>query len=333
MFTPTNNILVVEDSDTQRTIIQRELLSWNYNVLLAGDGVEGLEVFLSQSPRLVITDLEMPRMNGFDLIKAIRRHEMFYTYITVLSSLKNKENVVAALSLGADDYLNKPFYPEELKVRLKGGERLLRLESQEMLIFAMARLAESRSRETGFHLERVQHYTRAIAEELLHDKSKEITPAWINNLVSFSSLHDIGKVAIPDMILNKTAKLTPVEFQVIQKHTTIGGQLINDIQQKTGSVQLALARDIVLYHHERFDGLGYPEKLSEEAIPLAARIVALADVYDALSTQRCYKPAFPRAQCQEIILQEKGRHFDPDVVDAFSRQEELFWEIKQRFPV
>ena len=232
---------------------------------------------------------------------------------------------------GADDYMTKPFHPGELEVRLNAAERVLRLESQNLLIFALAQLADYRSKETGFHLERVQHYSRILAEDLLEHGLCDLNQAKISLIYSMSCLHDIGKVAIPDFILNKPGKLSNLEFSIMKKHTTIGGSLLVDIAQKTNSDQLSVASDIVMYHHERYDGTGYPEGLSGDDIPVVARIVALADVFDALSSSRCYKPAYDSNKCEEIILSEKGKHFDPVIVESFERKKEEFWNIYDRF--
>ncbi|WP_051321372.1 response regulator [Chrysiogenes arsenatis] len=326
-------ILIAEDSRVQRRILEKHLASFGYTVISAEDGVQALEKFCAVQPRVVITDLEMPNMNGFELVQEIRRHESKYTHITVLSSLTEKDNVIRAITLGANDFLIKPYHPEEMRVRLEAAERLFRIQSQERLIFLMAKLTDYRSPETGFHIERVQHYTRLIAEDLArHGYGDELSPSVISNLFSLSSLHDIGKVGIPDAILNKPGKLTDEEFTIMQTHSTIGGSIIDDAYNEIGSEFLRMARDIVLYHHEKYDGSGYPQRLARSNIPLTARIVALADVYDALSSRRCYKPPFPREKCRAIICEESCKHFDPDIVAAFERQEAAFWSIHERYP-
>ena len=325
-------ILVVEDAQVDRFLLVRKLGSWGYRVESAADGEEAFHLFCSCAPRIVITDLILPKKDGFALIKYIRERELNHTYIIVLSGMEDKESVVRALSMGADDYLTKPFHPEELRSRLQSAQRVMTLESQEMLIFALARLAEYRSNETGHHLERVQHFTKILAQDMARQGYDALTPPTIEMFYSLSSLHDIGKVAIPDHILHKPGKLTDDEFEIMKQHTVIGGNLLYELYRKKRSVRLEVARDIVLYHHERFDGKGYPHGLRGNDIPLCARIVAVADVFDALSSERCYKPAFSREKCRRVIEEEKGRHFDPAVVDAFLRQEDTFWEIRKRFP-
>lgn len=327
----TSTILVVEDSKFQRNTLVRVLKGLNYEILEAKDGMEGIEMFERHQPGLVLTDLEMPRMDGFGLIDLIRAREIGYTYIIVLTALADKENLVKGLELGADDFLLKPVNPEELRVRLNSADRIFRLQTQDKLIFALAQLADCRSPETGNHLVRVQHFVRLLAEELALRGYKELTPPRIAIIEAMSVLHDIGKVAIPDSILNKPGRYTKLEASIMSKHTEVGGQLLEDIYHETGSEQLMVAKDIVLYHHERFDGTGYPKKLKGEEIPLAARIMALADVFDALGNPRCYKEAFPLERCREIILADRGKHFDPAVVDAYVVREREMWEYLQQF--
>ncbi len=322
----TQTILVVEDSNFQRKTLVRVLRGLNYEIIEAKDGLEGLEQFEKHQPRLVITDLEMPRMDGFGLIELIRTREISYTYIIVLTALADKENLVKGLELGADDFLLKPVNSEELRVRLNSAERIFHLQTQDKLIFALAQLADCRSPETGNHLKRVQYFVRLIAEELASRGNEELTPPRISIIEDMSVLHDIGKVAIPDSILNKPGKYTKLEASIMSKHTEIGGQLLEDIYQETGSEQLKIAKDIVLYHHERYDGTGYPHKLKGVDIPLAARILSLADVFDALGNPRCYKKAFALEKCREIIVADSGLHFDPDVVAAYQAREQEMWD-------
>jgi putative two-component system response regulator len=324
---PSQKILVVEDSLSQRMMISRHLRNWENEVLEAADGVEAFTAFRQQSPAIIITDLDMPEMNGFQLIEEIRRKEIARTYIIVLSASDDKSSVVSALALGADDYLVKPYHPDELRVRLTGAERVLRLQNQELLIFAMAQMVDTRSPETGAHLDRVQHFSRRIAEELAAEGDPLVTASWIAQLFSLSPLHDIGKIGIPDAILNKPGRLTPEEFVIMKEHVTIGASIFSRIYERTRYAPFGFAIDIIRCHHEKWDGSGYPDGLAGENIPLCGRIVALADVYDAISSKRVYKPSFPREQCWDIINRGSGSHFDPRLVDIFNRNEDYFWNI------
>lgn len=329
-------ILLAEDDFSQRMLVRMTLEGEGYEVIEAENGMEALVRLEEHSEnmdlRMLVTDLSMPEMDGFELIKTVRSQDLHYTYIIVLTGQDNDESLVKALSLGADDFLTKPVRLEELKLRLQGGLRLLRLESQEELIFSMAKMAEYRSDETGYHLERVRHYTRLLARDLAANEPKfGLTIQMADELSRVSPLHDIGKVAIADNILHKPGKLSHDEFEIMKSHARIGGDLLQDIYKKTGSPYLKLGYEIALFHHEKYNGKGYPMGLHGDDIPVGARIMTLADIYDAMTSKRCYKDAFPHDKVKKIILQERGEHLDPRVVDSFIRQEELFLAIKERY--
>ncbi len=328
-----SKVIVIDDDMSQRMILRMSLELDGYSVVEAENGFEAMEI-LSTDPdiRLMLTDLAMPKMDGYELIKTVREKELRYTYIIVLTSMEDRESLLKALAVGADDYLTKPVFPDELKLRLRGGTRLLKLESQEELIFSMAKLAESRSHETGYHLERVQHYTRILAKELSKNCPElNLSLSTADEFARVSTLHDIGKVAIPDEILHKPGQLTSEELDIMRKHAGTGGRLLIEIFQKTGSPYLWFAYEIAMFHHEKWDGTGYPNGYSGEDIPLSARIMSLADVYDALTSDRCYKHAFPHDKARSIIMYERGKHFDPRVVDAFLRQERQCLSVKHKF--
>jgi len=327
------SILIVDDDSAQLMLIRMLVEQQGYEVITACNGVEALKLF-RESPdiRLVVTDLDMPFMDGFELIRRVRQEQTKYTYIIVLTSHEAQHSVVAALNDGADDFLTKPAFNEELQLRIKSGIRLLRLESQDELILAMARLSEYRSEETGYHLEKVQRYAALLGHDLLENCKKfHLTPSFVEEIAQVTPLHDIGKVAIPDNILHKPGKLTSEEFEIMKEHSVIGGRMLLDIFAKTGSHYLKTASDIAMYHHEKFNGKGYPEGLKGDAIPLGARIMALADIYDAMTSERCYKEAFSHEKVKSIITQERGEHLDPDVVDSFLRQESVWLTIKERY--
>lgn len=326
-------ILVVDDSPDQRQLLRMILEREGYKVFEAANGNEALSVCASLTDlRFIITDLDMPDMDGYELIQSIRQNQIHYIYIVVVTGMDKDDTVINALSKGANDFLTKPVRPEELNLRLRGGKQLLRLETQNELIFSMARLADYRSEETGLHLDRVREYTLVIGQYLAaHHPESGITASLANEISKVSPLHDIGKVGIEDSILKKTRSLTEEEFDRMKDHTLIGGDLISDIYLKTGSLSMRLAFEITMYHHEHWNGSGYPAGLSGNGIPVAARITALADVYDALTTGRVYKKAFDHEEAKSIILEEKGAHFDPQIVDAFLAMEMKFKELKEKF--
>jgi putative two-component system response regulator len=327
------SILLVDDDLAQRKLLRMILERGGYRIVEAEDGQEALAISNNDHDiRLIITDLDMPLMNGLDLIKEVRRQQLKYKYIIVLTSTGDKDSAVQALSMGADDFLRKPALPEELLLRTSKGFRLLNLESTEELIFAMAKLSEYRSEETGFHLERVQHYIRLLGRDIVKRCPElDVSAPFAEEIAWVSSLHDIGKVAIKDAILHKPGRLTPEEHDQIKFHAKIGGEMLYTIYKKTGSHGIKTASDIAWYHHERFDGTGYPDGLAGENIPISARIMALADIYDALTSERSYKQALPHEKALEIIVEERGKHLDPLLVDAFLRQEEFWREVREKF--
>lgn len=326
-------ILIADDDAAQRTLLRMCLEKGQFTVFEAQNGADAYEILdQEQDVRLVITDLDMPVMNGFQFIEKVRKEDLRYRYIVVLTSLEEKRSLIKALSLGADDYLAKPVMPEELLLRVETGVRLLRLEIQEELILAMAKLAEYRSDETGYHLERIQHYTRTLARDMVKKHPElNISLPLAEEIARVSPLHDIGKVAIPDAILHKPGKLTPEEFKVMKTHPVIGGQLLKDILNRSGSPYLKVAYEVAMFHHERYNGMGYPTGLRGEEIPVAARIVALADMYDAMTSERCYKKAFSHEEAKRIIVEERGEHLDVRMVDSFLAQEDIWLAIAARF--
>lgn len=334
------NILVADDDPEIRELLEHALTSFGYDVTTARDGQEAFDLLRSGKFRMLLTDWQMPGLTGIELCELVRKHEAgSYIYIIVLTSHSYLDSVVCCLEAGADDYISKPFRPAELLVRIRAGERLLSLESRELTIFALAKLVESRDDDTGCHVERMRDYARILAEELAQDKdfSGTIDGRYINLLYLTTPLHDIGKVGIPDQILRKPGKLTAEEFSVMKTHTTIGASTLEAVTAAhKNAAYLVMAREIALTHHERWDGTGYPHGLSGRAIPLAGRITAVADVYDALTSKRSYKEAFTHERAVEIIKEGSGKHFDPQMVNAFLRCAKAFesrkWRLKDDAP-
>jgi len=327
-------VLVVDDDEMTRDMLEHALCEYGYDVTVALNGRQAMEYVRTGKFRLVVSDWEMPEMSGLDLCRSIReRGRSRYVYVILLTSRTGTNNVVEGLNAGADEFLTKPFDPQELFVRLRVGERILALESRDVTIFTLAKLAESRDMETGTHLERMREYCRLLSEQLSQQsKFKEVIDGEFIDLIYLTSpLHDIGKVGVPDRVLLKPGRLDDEEMQVIRQHAAIGGRTLDAAAKVHPDADyLQMARDIAWFHHERYDGKGYPKGLKGDDIPLTARIVALADVYDALTTQRVYKPAFSHETARGIIIEDRGSHFDPDVVDAFLACEDRFVEVRQR---
>jgi len=328
-------ILIVDDSQMALTVLENLLIEGGYEVTAVSDARAAMEIMRRGLHRLVITDWVMPDMDGLELCRAIRSEGLAgYTYIIVLTAHGNPDERVQGLSAGADDLVTKPFHPAELLARVRNGERMLSIETRDVAMFALAKLAESRDPETGAHLDRVRNYCRVLAQHLASSKGLrgEITSEYIRLIYQTSPLHDIGKVGIPDSVLLKPGPLSDPEFEIMKEHTTIGARTLDAaLRQFPGMGFLEMARDIALTHHERWDGTGYPRKLAARKIPLCGRIMALADVYDALTSKRVYKAAYDHELARSIIIAERGKQFDPDVVEAFVQTEPSFIALHAKF--
>lgn len=325
-------ILIADDDLISRELLRSTLEEAGFTVVMAHDGEEAMRIFERERIRFVITDWEMPGMSGLELCRQLRRRSHHgYVYIILVTARGKSKEIVEGMSAGADDFVVKPFNGSELLVRVRAGERILSLETRELLIFSLAKLAESRDPETGRHLERVQSYSRLLAREMagMSKYAGVIDDEFVHLVYQTSPLHDIGKVGIPDSILLKPGRYSDDEFELMKAHTTIGAETLDAaLAQNPKARFLQIAREIAAAHHERYDGRGYPLGLSGEEIPLSARIVAVADVYDALTSRRVYKDAFAHHVARNIILKDSGTHFDPDVVDAFLAVEADFIEIR-----
>jgi putative two-component system response regulator len=329
-------ILVVDDDDIALAVAKKVLENGRYEVELAEDGEAALEILRSTDIQILISDWNMPKITGIDLCHYLRSSPSIgYIYIILVTSRSSKEDMVLGLSAGADDFISKPLEPAELLVRVRNAERVLALETTSMMLFSLAKLAESKDADTGNHLERVRAYAQAIAEHICKNPifQKQVSPHFPELIYQTSPLHDIGKVGIPDYVLLKPSSLSDEEWMVMKRHTEIGAETLDACLKLYPSAEyLRIARDIAWAHHERWDGTGYPRGLKGEEIPLCARIVALADVFDALTMKRVYKAAVPFDVARGIILDGEGKHFDPLVVQAFLAIEEQFLQIKENNP-
>jgi putative two-component system response regulator len=322
-------ILIIEDEATQRHLLQSQLQAQGYQVIAATNGREGLECWAEQSEiRLVITDLSMPDMDGVAVVETIRAREKRYTYLMVLTIVDDKECLLRALAAGADDFVLKPVLREELYLRIQNANRILRLEDQDKLVTGLAELAAVRAGEEATHVQRVKRYCALLAEDLRqHHPHLGLNAQLVEDLASASVLHDIGIMNVPDHLLNKRGRLGNKEMELIREHAAAGGRILHDLYEQTGSPYLLLAHQMASTHHERWDGSGYPQGLRGEAIPLAGRIMALADTYNALRSRRPYKDPMPVAHTEAVIAAESGSHFDPMLVESFNRVKDRFAEI------
>lgn len=327
-------VLIAEDDWTSAVILRGFLKELGYDAVVVGDGLQAYEMIRREDFRIVISDWEMPAMDGLELCRRVRaRNSGAYTYLILLTCRSGSDNLLEGLSAGADDFLVKPFEPQELRVRMQNAERVVQMEGRDLVIFALAKLAESRDPETGAHLERVREYVRILADELCRAGKyrDQIDADFVRLIYLTSPLHDIGKVGVPDQVLLKPGPLTASERSCMQQHAALGAQTLGAALAAHPSAEfLRMAQDIAWSHHERFDGDGYPRKLAGEDIPLCGRIMAVADVYDALTTRRVYKPAYSHDVARQIILEGSGAQFDPHVVEAFAVCEPEFVTISRR---
>ncbi|OQX25858.1 MAG: two-component system response regulator [Desulfobacteraceae bacterium IS3] len=328
-------ILIADDELVSRKKMDKLILSLGHKTLVADDGSKAWEIWKNENPRMVITDWLMPGMDGLELCRKIRQSEgSHYTYLIMVTSKSDVHDMITGMDAGADDFISKPFIKEELAVRIRAGERILSFQSRDIVIFSLAKLAESRDAETGNHLERVRFYSKILAETLVRSGKLpvQLDNLFIENIFLTSPLHDIGKIGIPDHILLKPGRFNDKEFEIMKSHTLIGFETLNDALKRYPKADfLRMSAEIARSHHEKFDGSGYPDGLKGDEIPLSARIVALSDVYDALVSKRIYKNIYSHDMSKNIILNDSGIHFDPIVVDAFLICEEKFIEISARF--
>jgi putative two-component system response regulator len=352
-------ILVVDDTPDNLSLM-RELLKVDYQVQLANGGERALKLAaLEPRPDLILLDIMMPGMDGYEVCQRLKSNpstrEIPVVFLTAKTEIEDEQK---GLELGAADYITKPISPPIVLARvknhlaLKAHSDFLRDKSdfleaevskrtrevvaiQDVTILAMASLAETRDSDTGNHIRRTQFYVKALAQYLSRQPKYAalLTDSYIEMLFKSAPLHDIGKVGIPDRILLKPGRFEPAEFEIMKTHTTLGRDAIEHAEKQLGmSVDfLSTAKEIALSHQEKWDGSGYPQGLAGDAIPLSARLMAVADVYDALISRRVYKDGMPHEKAVTIIQEGRGTHFDPDVADAFIAIQAEFQEIATRF--
>lgn len=326
------HVLLADHHDEQRGTLAANLRGAGYDVREVDWGFAAIDALRDGECRMVVIDDELPDLASNDLCRMIRAEDWNgYVYIVLLTNNTSSESIISGLQAGADEFVGKPVNTQELLARMRAGARVLSLETREIVIFALAKLAESRDIETARHLERVQIYSRLLSQKLaLTPKySSQIDAEFIRLVYQTSPLHDIGKVGIPDGVLLKPGRLSVQEYEVMKTHAQLGADTLDAALQRYPDARfLRIARDIAAAHHERYDGLGYPHGISGEDIPLCARIVALADVYDALTSKRIYKEAYSHEYARDVIFAESGKQFDPDVVDAFMVSEREFDHVR-----
>lgn len=339
-------VLIVDDAEENIDILVNTLEE-EYEIRVATNGKRALELAKQEEPDIILLDVMMPVMDGFEVCKILKENEVsMHIPVIFLTALSQHEEEAKGLSLGAIDFIVKPFNPELVKVRVANHvklkfhqdqleslvrERTQELEkTQEVTIKSMGTLAEYRDPETGGHINRTQLYVRLLVEELKDHPNfcDALTDEAVDLITKSAPLHDIGKVGVHDEILLKPAKLTKAEFEEMKLHTEYGKRVIEKAEFELGTESfLRYAKEIAYTHHERWDGTGYPNGLKEREIPVSGRVMALADVYDALISKRVYKPPYPHAKAKKIIIESSESHLDPEVVEAFLRVEDKFIEV------
>jgi len=310
-----SSILVVEDDPAMMIALRDILEGEGYGVVTASDGRSALQALAASLPSLILSDISMPVMDGIELFEVVRKEPRTAGIPFIfLTARGTSEDVFAGKSLGADDYITKPVSSQQLVSVVRARERrskelqLIQLQqSYKTSLSMLANAIEDRDNSTGQHVERVNAYAQALAQELQWGEESR-------NALEFGAiLHDIGKIHVPDSILAKPGKLSEEEWIEIRKHPEGGWRLIVSVPY------LQPAAPIVLHHHERWDGRGYPKGLAGEAIPIGARLLSIVDTFDAMTTDRPYRPALPASSAFETVVDNAGSQFDPDIVQAFVR--------------
>ena len=358
-FTERQTLLIVDDTPDNITLLSG-LLKNRYRIKVATEGERALKIAaLDPPPDLILLDIMMPGMDGYEVCRRLKANPRTTGIPVIFLTAKVQvEDEEKGLKLGAVDYITKPISPPivlarvETHLTLKNARQFLQdrnayLEEevrrrtqevvaiQDVTIVAMASLAETRDNDTGGHIRRTQHYVRALAKKLqTHPRfASFLSDETVELLFKSAPLHDIGKVGIPDRILLKPGRFTPEEFEIMKTHAILGRDAIVAAEEHLNTPKsfLQFAREIAYGHQEKWDGSGYPQGLAGEAIPVSARLMALADVYDALISQRVYKKGMPHEQAVDLIREGKGQHFDPDMVEAFLEITDEFQAIAAQF--
>jgi len=327
-------ILVVEDDEVFAKYVCETLSNAGYKAQWVNNGQEALDIFSEDEHvyRVLFVDLMMPKIDGFQLIQKIRSNfKNVYPYIVVLSSLSNDEAIVRAINLGADDFLVKPVSQQKLISYVKSAFRKLQLITLDVLIELPVKMIELRDKHTSDHVRNVSLFSTLLARAYVEEgKAQELHDSFVEDLGIAALFHDVGKILIPESILQKPGLLTAEEYEIMKSHTTRGSEILKSaLKTHPENHLLSVCYDVVRYHHEKWDGSGYPDGLKGEQIPLAARIVAIADVFDALTSDRHYRDAFSSEEALKIMQTEEKEHFDPDLFSVFLEYVRFFENIKK----
>lgn len=319
-------ILIIDDEPTNLQILN-EILKNDYSLSFAKDANKGWDLAYSEVPDLILLDVMMPEKTGYDLIKELKANQKTkfipVIFVTALTDIGDEEK---GFLLGAVDYITKPVSPAIVKARVKTHLSLVDSEEVKItrlqIIQRLGMASEYKDNETGMHVIRMSHYSKTLALAIGYSEESA------DEILNAAPMHDVGKIGIPDSIIQKPGKLTEEEWQIMKRHPEIGAEIIGDHH----SSLLRLAKSIALTHHEKFDGTGYPYQLKGENIPIEGRIIAIADVFDALTTVRPYKKAWEVEEALGYLQKESGTHFDPKLVKEFFKVIPKILEIKAEWP-
>ena len=319
------NVLVVDDEPTNLKVMNN-ILSSTYKLTFAKSGPEALRLIEKEKPDLILLDVMMPEMTGYEVCETLKQSPLYKSIpVIFVTALNDAVDEAKGLNIGAVDYISKPVTPAVVKARVKTHLSLVDVDelrrTRLQIIQRLGRASEYKDNETGMHVMRMSHYSRIIA--LAYGYSFEQA----DNLFHAAPMHDIGKIGIPDSIMLKPGKLTDDEFTIMKQHPEIGAEILGE----SDSDLIELAKTVAMTHHERWDGTGYPKQLKGEDIPIEGRIVALADVFDALTSVRPYKDAWTVDKSVVFIQSQKNKHFDPLLVDLFEQELDKLIEIKERW--
>ena len=318
-------LLLVDDEPTNLQVL-RHVLQADYRLLFATDGARALQVAREQLPQLILLDIMMPGMDGYAVCRALKADPATAGIpVIFITALNDSQDETAGFDVGGVDYLTKPVSPPVVRARVRTHLSLVRMEelreTRLQIVQRLGRAAEYKDNETGLHVIRMSHFSQLLA------LAAGCSPAWAEDLLNAAPMHDVGKIGIPDAVLRKPGPLDADEWATMRRHPEIGAEIIGE--HPSGVLQLA--REIALAHHEKWDGSGYPRGLAGEAIPLSARIVAIADVFDALTTRRPYKEPWPVQEAMNHIAAQAGKHFDPALVALFAPLLPQLLEIRARW--
>ena len=346
----TANILIVDDTTSNLVILAEMIKSIGYIARPVTSVKQALAAITVKKPQLILLDISMPEIDGFDFCEILKQDPIMKEVpIIFISALNSTEDKVKGFKLGAVDFISKPFELEEITLRINTHLKIYQMQNelkehnkrlfkmfndqvkkvtseQKLFIYSLAKLIEAREDIEGKHIEHVGAFCKLLSLSLQFSPKfeKKITANFIDLIEMASSLHDIGKVYIRDSVILKPGALEEKEMDLVKTHTTLGADCVREIYEASQNEYLKMAVDIVHYHHEKWNGTGYPCGLKGEEIPLAARIVSIVDVYDVLTSNRCYRKAFSHEEAIEIMKQESGKSFDPDIMEVFLKIHKRF---------